>query len=477
MMFLKRFHFLIIAFAIMIIAVVTIGLFFTGTDNQPKNQTPYLVKAIPLDFYVRERGFVRPAKVVHIKSEIESNRAQLIWLRSEGEEVNVGDIVARFDANPLLEKLEKSEQEYADSVAQLESAKKLYDLELEDQKGKLDNAKRNVDMARIKADDIRNGSGVLDRSRVEQNKIKAERTVELANRELIDFELLLAKGHVSKRERDKIAESLRLNQEALKLATAEWENFNKYQWPRMLNEATMLLDGALSDHERIIKTSEIEVQRKKDKITLGTRHLQKVEKRVESLEKSIENCEVKARISGKLLYIKLHRSDGWRKSRVGDVVWNAQSFMEIPDTTKMVVDVEIREIDVAKVQQGNKAEVTLDAIPGKYFNGTVNGIETIAKENGQNNHLRKFNLSIGLENTNDKMHVGMSADVRILYQHFENVIAVPAAAVFYHEGEPTLNAKYGDNPSTLRSIKVGDSNDQWVHVVSGVEEGETIVYD
>lgn len=473
---LKRFQFLIIAVGVMLIVITAAASLFFDEDYKTARTNTYQVAKRSLDFKVRERGFVRPAKVVHIKSQIESNRAQLIWLKPEGDEVKQGEIVARFDANPLLEKLEKHEQEYADSVAQLESAKKLFDLEKEDQKGKLDNAKRAVDMAIIKADDIRNGSGVLDRSRVKQSMVKAQRNVELVERELEDFELLFTKGHVSKRERDKIAENLRLSEEALKLATAEWENFNKYQWPRMLNEATMLLDGARAEYERIKKTSEIAMQQKKDKITLGTRYLQKIEKRLGSLEKSIENCEVKAPIDGKLLYIKLHRADGRRKSRVGDIVWNAQSFMEIPDTTKMVVDVEIREVDVAKIQKGNKADITLDAIPDKSFAGVAQGIETIAKENGENEHLRKFNLSIGLDNASEKMHVGMSADVQILYQHLDDVLAVPAAAIFYHDGEPAVNIQVEDAAS-IRKVQVGDSNDQWVHVIDGLEEGETVVYN
>ncbi len=472
----KKNYFLLTAFIAMLVVIVTIGAAFIGDGGQAKKQHSFVVKPTSLDFYVRERGFLRPAKVVHIKSQIESNRAQLIWMLPEGEEVKKGDLVARFDANPLLEKLEKEEQEYADSIAKLESAKKLFDIEKEQQQGKLEEAKRKVEMAKIKADDIRNGSGVLERSKVEQNKIKAQRTVELAERELEDFDLLLSKGHVSKRERDKIAENLRICKESLKLAIAELENFNKYQWPKMLNEAIMTLNSAEAEYDRIKKTSEIEMQQNQDRITIGARYLQKVEKRVHDLEKSIENCEVKAPIDGKLLYIKLHRSDGMRKSRVGDVIWNAQSFMAIPDTSKMVVDVEIREVDVAKVVKGNNATITLDAIPNKEFTGTVTGIETIAKENEQNEHLRKFNLVIELENISEKMHVGMSADVRIHYQHIEDVLAVPTEAIFYNKGKPAVNIIDNDL-KILKEVEVGNTSDKWVHIISGISSGQTITYN
>lgn len=476
MKFIQKNNFLLFIIAVMLVFTVGIGASFIGDDDQEKKQHSFVVQPRSLDFYVRERGFVRPAKVAHIKSQIESNRAQLIWMLPEGEEVKAGDLVARFDANPLLEKLEKAEQEYADSIANLESAKKLFDIEKEQKQGKLEEAKRKLEMAKIKADDIRNGSGVLERSKVEQNKVKAQRTVEFNERELEDFDLLLSKGHVSKRERDKVAENLRISKESLKLAIAESENFNKYKWPKMLNEATMTLNSATAEFDRIKKTSEIEMQQNKDRITIGTRYLQKAEKRVHDLENSIENCEVKAPIGGKLLYIKLHRADGMRKSRVGDVIWNAQSFMAIPDTSKMVVDVEIREVDVAKVAKGNIANITLDAIPNKTFSGTVVGIETIAKENEKNEHLRKFNLVIELDNISEKMHVGMSADVRIHYQHLEGVLAVPTESVFYHKGKPALNIIDND-AEILQEVEVGNTSDKWVHVISGIQSGQIITYD
>ena len=467
-------NFLLITILIMLLVIVVIGILFIG-DEQSTKKKLFTVESTHLDLFVRERGFLRPAKVVHIKSKIESNRAQLIWMLPEGEEVKKGQVVARFDANPLLEKLEKAEQELVDSAANIESTKKLYEIAKEQQQGKLEEAKRNVDMAIIKADDIKNGSGALERSKIEQSRAKAARNVELIQRELEDFDLLLAKGHVSKRERDKIAENLRVNKEALKLATAEAENFKKYKWPKMLNEATMMLNGAKAELERIQKTSEIELQQQKDRIVVGLRYMQKLEKRVDDLENSIANCEVQAPISGKLLYIKLHRADGRRKSRVGDVVWNAQSFMEIPDTSKMVVDVEIREVDVAKVSKGNKATINLDAIPNKTFTGTVIGIETIAKENEENQHLRKFNLAIELDTTSANMHVGMSADVKIQYQHLENVLAVPTESIFYYKGKPAVRIKNGD-VETTQAIEVGNSSDKLVHVISGISQGLVIAY-
>ncbi len=472
---LKNNHFLLFSIIAMLIAVVSVGLLLSDSDDITKNQRSYSIKPINIEFYVRERGFLRPAKVVHIKSNIESNRAQLIWMLPEGELVKKGDLVARFDAKPLLEKLEKAEQEYADSVAKLENYKKLYEIEKEQQKGMLEEAKRKVEMAKIKADDIRNGSGILDRSKVLQSKVKAERTVELAQRELDDFDLLLKKGHVSKRERDKVSESLRVSKETLKLATAEWENFNKYQWPKMQNEATMVLNSALAEFDRINKTSQIELQQKKDRITIGARYLQKMEKRVDDLENSIENCEVKAPIDGKLLYIKLHRSEGKRKSRVGDVIWNAQSFMAIPDTSKMVVDVEIREVDVAKVSEDNHAAIKLDAIPNKEFSGKVLGVETIANEGEENNHLRKFNIAIELGEISDMMHVGMSADVRIQYQQLENVMVIPTEAVFYSEGEPSVYVRENGN-EVKRKIIIGNTSESQVHVISGLKLGDTVVY-
>ncbi len=462
--------------ATMLLAVLLlINYLYVPEQRSTVTNVEYTVANRDLDFYVNERGYVRPANVITVKSDIDSNKAQLVWLRAEGDEVEIGEEIARFDTTPLEDIREKKELEYTDRIAQLESAKKQLVLEVENQKSKIETARKSVQLAKIKREDIEFGSGLLERSRILQNSKRAARNVELAASELKDFELLLEKGHVSKRERDKIAENLRTLNETLKISQAEWKNYNKYKLPSMLNESQMILSSATSEYQRVLRTSEIELQQKKDNIVIRSRSLKKTEDKLKSLDKSLSNCRIVAPINGTLLYTKLPRPEGRRKSRVGDSVWVGQTFLEIPDTTQMVVDIHVREIDVAKLKLGDKAEIKFDAYTNIVHQGEVVKIEKIAREDDPSDFLRKFNVSVKIFNSDIQIHSGMSAEVKIHYKHLNNVMAVPVSAIKYKFGKPTVLIMDKSKEQKNIFVEIGSSNNQWVEITAGISTGEKIV--
>lgn len=478
-------YLIIVTIAIFIIAPVFL-IFFIKTDGTIKpSETKYTVKKMDLDFYILERGFARPAKVATIKSSIDSNKARLVWMQEEGAQVAKGDVVARFDDAPIKELLEKVELDYVDRLAQYENAKKLYDLEKQNQKSRLEATKKTVELAKIKLEDVRSGAGRLEKTRLIQTKRKAERSVKLAKDELKDFDMLLSKGHVSKRERDKVAENLRSQEEALKIIISEWENFNKYKYPGMLNEAQLNYSTSVSEYQRVVKISEIELQQKLDLVEVKKRSLIKTEDKLKKVEESLKDCSVLAPISGVLLYTKLPRPEGRRKSRVGDTVWIGQVFMEIPDTSKMIVDTEIREIDVTKVKLGDEVDVRFDAYPKVLFKGKVSQIEKVAKEAKDNEYLRKFRVVIdlerGLENTSNIVHAGMSADVKIYRDRAMGVIAVPDAAIKINDGSYVVkllsnDAHDANDTNEYKEITPGFSSGGYTTVISGISEGDIVLY-
>lgn len=459
---------------VLVLAAGYVTRLLWNMDSRAAAVHTVLVRPHSFMLQVHERGIVRPARVVSITSDIFSNQAKLVWLREEGKPVTKGQIVARFDTKPFVDAMEKAEQDLADSEAQLVSADKALQLQVEENQGKLEDATRELEIARIKADDLRHGSGQLDRQQLVQELNQAERAYQIAAAEKEDFDALLAKGHVSQRERDKSVNALKNAGETVELARHRLKNFDQYEMPRRLREADLMVDAAEKEMERVKRTSELELKRRQSAVVMKQREVVARRKQRDKSKENLQNCEIKAPIDGTLLYVELPRAEKRRNAQVGDAIWYGQTFMEIPDTRETVVEINVREVDVAKLNPGMRTSVELDAFPGRMFSGRVERIDTLAKADDGNDHFRSYKARILLDDSAPEIHVGMSADVKITYKDLKEVLAIPSAAIEYHSGHTFVRLQDGDNIEQ-KSVTLGEIGPKWAQVVSGLKSGDEVV--
>ena len=423
------------------------------------------------DLFVHERGRIAPARVVEIRSEISSDQAQLQWLYPEGRQVNAGLIVARFDNKPFEDALFKEKQEYADAQARLAAAQKALELQKEEEQGKLDAAAHLLELAQFKLDDIENGSGKLKLRMLRHKVTETGRKLKKLQSDLADFDLLLEKGHVSRRERDEVEENLIQAREAEELARAELKNYTDYEHRRELSEAKVALDKSRSDLERSKKISALEIQRRKEEVVKYQRDLATVKAQLERAQDDLDNAVVRAPIDGVLLYAEIPRGADERKPRIGDNIWYKQTFLKIPDTRSMVVEVSVREVDVAQLKPGAQAEIELDALPGRKFSGELVTVESVAREGGGN--VRRYRAIVQMKDTDDAVNIGMSADVKIRFRRVSDALTVPVAALDYEDGRPVVRVRR-DGKAVRAVVQLGAVGQDWAEILGGIESGEQV---
>jgi HlyD family secretion protein len=107
-------------------------------------------------------------------------------------------------------------------------------------------------------------------------------------------------------------------------------------------------------------------------------------------------------------------------------------FQIAEDLTKMQVDTNVSEADVGRVQVGMPATFTVDAYPGRIFNGTVSSIRK-APINVQN--VITYDAVIAVSNGDLKLFPGMTANVKILIEQHNDVLKIPNAALRYHPAD------------------------------------------
>jgi len=422
---------------------------------------------------VIERGVVRPAKISPISSQISSNQAKIVWLVKEGSQVSKGSLVARFDTKPFMDRQLKAEQDFADAKATFRSSEKMLSLQKEEETGKIEEAVRKVEIAKIQANNIENGSGPLKRKIFEQKLHQAERSLQISRNELEDLNVLLKKGHVSVRERDKAADKVATAKEQVQVALAELQNFDKYMWPKLLREAELLVNGAESNLERVKRTAELLIQNRVAAVEKNRRKVENMKKAFEKSRDDVAACEIHSPTNGILLYAELPRQNGKRKIQIGDSVWVGQTFLQVPDTSELVAEIKIREIDVARISEGMKTEIELDAFPGVKFPGRVESIASLAKEDDANSGVRRFYTRVQFIGDTQNVHVGMSVTTRIIYRQLKNVPAIPVNAVIYRDGKTMVKKKIGRDAHEV-VVSLGARGLKWVEVAAGLQMGDTI---
>jgi HlyD family secretion protein len=122
------------------------------------------------------------------------------------------------------------------------------------------------------------------------------------------------------------------------------------------------------------------------------------------------------------------------------------------DLTKMQVIANIDQADIGLVEQAKSATFGVDAFPGKEFKGAIQQMR-LNPQNVQN--VVTYNVVIDVDNPEQKLKPGMTANLTITIDERNNVLKVPNAALRFRP--QTAN---GQNRSAFRGNGAGQGANQ-----------------
>lgn len=138
---------------------------------------------------------------------------------------------------------------------------------------------------------------------------------------------------------------------------------------------------------------------------------------------------------------------------------------------KLQATVNLTEIDVTKVKEGQKVTLTMDAFKDKTFTGQVLGINT----NGSvSSGVTTYPTVIQFDSTVDGAYPNMAVNASIITLVKDNVLLVPTEAVTTSNGVSTVRVLKNGTPENV-TVEVGDSNDTQTEIKSGINEGDNVV--
>ena len=153
----------------------------------------------------------------------------------------------------------------------------------------------------------------------------------------------------------------------------------------------------------------------------------------------------------------------------GTTVTNGSALLTIASNSQVHVTINLSKSDLAKVKEGQQADVT---IAGKKYEGQVSFINHVATTNA--NNMPVIEAQIAITNADEEIYLGVEAKVVIYAEKAEDVLLVPVEAV---------NAdKNGDfvyivenNLVVRKDVITGVSSDTYIEIVSGLNENDQVM--
>ena len=159
-------------------------------------------------------------------------------------------------------------------------------------------------------------------------------------------------------------------------------------------------------------------------------------------------------------------------AKVGDEVKTGIASFRVDDLSRLLVKVEIPEVDVNRVNVGQRVELTFDAILGSKYTGTVTEVEPVGTDN---QGVVNFTVTIELKDGDGEVRPGMTAAVNIVVSEIKDVLIVPNRAVSKKSGNYVVFI-LKNNQVTEIPIEIGASSDVETEITKGgLKVGDLVI--
>lgn len=164
----------------------------------------------------------------------------------------------------------------------------------------------------------------------------------------------------------------------------------------------------------------------------------------------------------------------------GDWVGEGGKLFRISDYRKIrlepfLTDLEVGKLDMKKVEtEGIRAEITVDAYPGKVFQGKLTYIQGVAGPN------RLFQSRFYLDNPDMLLLQGMYARGSTVLETVPDVLKVPILGLLDETRENEANSCFtvdAEHKARLTRVKVGSMDSEFAEITEGLKIGDIVVVE
>ncbi|MBR2284078.1 MAG: efflux RND transporter periplasmic adaptor subunit [Ruminococcus sp.] len=415
----------------------------------------YTVEKTDLENYISVSGTVEGSDLVKITSDLNT---KIVSLNVElGSSVKKGDVLCVFDSSDL-------QAEYDSLTSSSEKSGEQHQDQHTINQRNLDNAKSDKQSALAQAQRIiDNAVSARDRAYDKYNS-----TVEKANNLYSQYSSAYDKA-VSEGDELGLEQAQALYQQ-YQAAEAEYtalgENLSSYD--SAVQDARDAYSAAEKNADAAIQAAQDAINA--EKYTTDD----SIQNQLDKLQERINKCTVTAPKDG--IITALNAAEG--------SIPTTDAIMTIEDTSRLRINVQIKEADILSVKEGQKAVITANATGDTEFSGTVDRVVNIMSNQSVNMYTGEstggYSAEITLDDPDNTLLIGMTAKVKIILEEKSDVLAVPYDAIVTNKDGSfsvvVAEESGGSYTAKLVDVEKGLDTSYLTEIISsGIKEGDLIV--
>lgn len=193
------------------------------------------------------------------------------------------------------------------------------------------------------------------------------------------------------------------------------------------------------------------------------RDIQMLETRITAAQTVLDQVQITAPFDATITDVQV---------KPGDQAAPGKITFQIDDLSRLLVDVQVSEIDINRIQPGQNVILTFDAILAKEYSGRV---IQVAPVGDLLQGVVSFKVTVELLDADQDVRPGMTAAVNIVVSELEDVLLVPNRAVRILDGQRVVYILKNGSPEPV-AIVLGASSDVDSQILEGeLQEGDLIV--
>ncbi|MCX6345219.1 MAG: efflux RND transporter periplasmic adaptor subunit [Armatimonadetes bacterium] len=521
--------------AAVIIVTVIIVSFMVIRARNASNNTPAIQTAVvergTVTASVSANGVLQPVTTVEVKSNVGGQVVELAV--DEGDVVKAGQLIAKIDPSDTISALQQSVADMDSATAKVQQAKQGLSMQnlqtaanvdaseqaLEASRQRLTQAeKQALIQPRLTSEAIKQGESNLAAAEAALRQTKnalipqklaaakssyeqAKASYEKSNNDVTRKRSLLEKGFVSKSVLDASEEQFSVAKAQLesaksKIDTVQDESDQDLQSAlAKVAQATSALEIAKANRVQdelkqvdfaaaraavkqaqanlaSARASAYQIQMKEEDIVQARAGLARSNATLKNAQTQMKYTTIVAPRSG--VVVKKYVESGsivsaGRSSFSGS--GSGVGIVDIADITHMMALVNVDETDIAQIAIGQDVDVTVDAYPGKRFKGKVT---KIAPQAISDQNVTTIPVTVEIAQPGKELKPAMNATCEFISSRKNNVLLVPSEAVQETQNGMTVTVVVGDK-QIVRPVKTGIVGEANTEIISGLNEGDTVV--
>jgi len=254
-------------------------------------------------------------------------------------------------------------------------------------------------------------------------------------------------------------------EKAARKADADAELFASLEYQKLVEQKN--IKQALYENEKV--RSRLAARVRASRQAELEADIRRLESELNGAQRELEAFTIRAPRAG-LVIVGTNREG--QKLDTNDQVNPGMIVVELADETDLVIQAEVPEFVANRIELGQAASITVDAVGGSEVSGEVIDMGSVVRRQSRYSQAMVRDVTVSLpDQLIPALRAGMSVKLDIVVDNMRAALAVPDSALVYRDGKPGVVVR-GEG---WQAVTLGPTSSAGMHIVeSGLEPGAEV---